>query len=156
MILSFNTKQFDGNNLSWKTVNVINKTGWNLRLNKVLEIYVRKKRLFFYLNIINIMNVYVIFFFFSPRRFTCFWYISLISLVYHSGVGNFGYFEDYFRFYLGVCDERCWCVHKYRCYYWNINICLLEIISRPRSKNVSGRYISKYLLFWWWINAPGT
>lgn len=30
------------------------------------------------------------------------------------------------------------------CYYWNINICLLEIISKPRSKNVSGRYISKY------------
>lgn len=114
-----------------KTVHVLVEVFW---LDKALETML-KQGSFFNLNTINIiiiLNVYVYLLF--PRCFTCFWYISLILLVYHSCVGSSGYFEDYFGLILGVCDERCWCVHKYRCYYWNINNCLLEIIGRPRSK----------------------
>lgn len=105
---------------------------------------------FLFKSINIIMNVYVIFFFLD---------VSLVFLIYFTNSARLtvsrrralDILKIIFQRVLiwGVCDERCWCVHKYRCYYWNINTCLLEIISRSRlkeeeEKTVSRRYISKY------------
>lgn len=59
--------------------------------------------------------------------------------------------EDLFWLIWGVWSERC--VHKYRCYYWNINNCLLGIINKSRSRILVYVISQRYLSYGWYLQS---
>lgn len=80
--------------------------------------------------------------------------VLLILIVYCCllYVGSSENLRIYFDIIWGVWNERC-CVHKYRCYYWNINNCLLGIINKTRSRILVYVISQRYLSYGWYLQS---